>query len=93
MVQSPPEVSTSEEPEWLQAEFLAPPPMEEDSVARQVTSSSSLARNEVVRENTTEMAGNGTTHFEEVKKYALSNPVVSEVQRLFKAEIKDIQPK
>jgi len=68
------------------------------------SSSPPLARNDVVRENTSstmsvnaaqtsDSSQGGTTRQETVAKKAKSDPVVQEVVRMFKAEIKDIQLK
>ncbi len=67
-------------------------------------SSPPLARNDVVRENTSstmsvnaartsDSSQGGTTRQETVAKKAKGDPVVQEVVRMFKAEIKDIQLK
>ncbi|GCE17020.1 hypothetical protein KDK_08200 [Dictyobacter kobayashii] len=52
-----------------------------------------LARSEVVRENTTRTSANNGTRLQSIRQHAESNPVVTEVIRMFKAEIKEIQPK
>jgi DNA polymerase-3 subunit gamma/tau len=55
-----------------------------------------LARNVAMRENTskrTETVPGSGTRRETIEKQARSNPVVLEAVRLFKAEIKEIQPK
>ncbi|HTI15898.1 MAG TPA: DNA polymerase III subunit gamma/tau [Dictyobacter sp.] len=52
-----------------------------------------LARKAVVRENTTVEPEKIGTRLQALEKYAKSDPVVKEVVRMFKAEIKDIQPK
>ncbi len=56
-----------------------------------------LARKAVVRENTTkaapETSEKGETRQQLIEHHAKSDPVVQEVMRVFKAEIKSIQPK
>ena len=53
-----------------------------------------LAKTNTVRENTTKRAGESRqTQQESLKQKAVSDPVVQEVVRLFKAEIKDIHQK
>jgi hypothetical protein len=57
-----------------------------------------LAKTNTVRENTTKRAVSSAgesrqTHQESLKQKAVSDPVVQEVVRLFKAEIKDIHQK
>ncbi len=53
-----------------------------------------LARKAVVRENIESVSSaKGETRQQTIEKKAKSDPVVKEVMRLFKAEIKDIQPK
>ncbi|GCF10865.1 DNA polymerase III subunit gamma/tau [Dictyobacter arantiisoli] len=54
---------------------------------------SPLARNDAVSENMRVPSENRETRLEIIKKHAESNPVVSEVIRMFRAEIQDIQPK
>jgi DNA polymerase III subunit gamma/tau len=88
-----PEPQLIQEPEWLQDEFSAASIPVSESFVDQVSSSPTLARNAVVRENTTETPIVSETRLEMIKKHATSNPVVSEVMRIFKAEINDIQPK
>jgi hypothetical protein len=52
-----------------------------------------LARNEPVRENTKATPESRETRYQSIKKHAEGNPVVTEVIRMFKAEINDIRPK
>lgn len=64
------------------------------STAKSVQSDRALARNGTVSENTTMSAReNHETRQQTVEKKAKSDPVVKEVIRLFKAELKDIQLK
>lgn len=52
-----------------------------------------LARKESVRENTKATPERGETRYQSMKQHAENNPVVTEVIRMFKAEINDIRPK
>ena len=52
-----------------------------------------LARKEFVRENTKATPERGETRYQSIKQHAETNPVVTEVIRMFKAEINDIRPK
>jgi DNA polymerase III subunit gamma/tau len=52
-----------------------------------------LARKESVRENTKATPEQGETRYQSMKQHAENNPVVTEVIRMFKAEINDIRPK
>ncbi|GLV56679.1 DNA polymerase III subunit gamma/tau [Dictyobacter sp. S3.2.2.5] len=52
-----------------------------------------LARSEAVRENTIQAPANNGSRLHNIKQHAESNPVVTEVIRMFKAEIKEIHPK
>ncbi|GHO86245.1 DNA polymerase III subunit gamma/tau [Dictyobacter formicarum] len=85
------------EPEMQQtvaARPAPPPPPQATAPAEPVkTSAPPLARSEAVRENTTKTPANNGTHLHSIKQHAESNPVVTEVIRMFKAEIKEIHPK
>jgi DNA polymerase III subunit gamma/tau len=52
-----------------------------------------LARNEPMRENTKTTPDSRETRYQSIKEHAEGNPVVTEVIRMFKAEINDIRPK
>ncbi|GER86381.1 hypothetical protein KDW_05430 [Dictyobacter vulcani] len=63
------------------------------NVAPPTPMESPLARSEVVRENTTIASANNGTRLQSMREHAESHPVVSELVRTFKAQIKDIHPK
>ena len=98
---SSPEKSTPSKPSERVEE---PRRKQEDSTSTTKTpmahqDSSSLARNHLMRENTTTMGAvvgavktNETQH-EYIKKKATGDPVVRKVVEMFKAEIKEIRPK
>jgi len=85
------ETDLLQEPDWLRSELSSMPPVE--NIANQVSSSSPLARNGGVSENTTGTTVNRSTRLGSMQKDVERNPVVSEVMRIFKAKINDVQPK
>jgi hypothetical protein len=58
-----------------------------------ISTTQPLARKESVSENTKATPERGETRYQSMKQHAENNPVVTEVIRMFKAEINDIRPK
>ena len=78
---------------------MRPPvaPRQEPAATRTVVANSQpdipLARKSVVRENTTTVASPmGETRQQSIEQKVKNDPVIKELMRMFKAEIKDIQP-
>jgi DNA polymerase-3 subunit gamma/tau len=98
----------SEPPPALPSPSLSPPLASADPGARApaspavqqsvpeekaISTTQPLARKESVRENTKATPERGETRYQSMKQHAENNPVVTEVIRMFKAEINDIRPK
>jgi hypothetical protein len=80
---SPPSSAKQREPEMLQQQESKADVAEEKKFP--------LARTQVMRENTTKVVTEiGESHQEMIRQNAKSDPVVQEVVRMFKANIKDI---
>lgn len=89
LVSPPPVPVQPREPTVRPAQAVAP--VEKTDLP--VAAGPPLARSGVVRENTNMTPAPNETHLDSIKKHAESNPVVTELVRMFKAEIKDIHPK
>ncbi|GCE24987.1 hypothetical protein KDA_04710 [Dictyobacter alpinus] len=70
-----------------------PTPQASASMEPLAPASPPLARSEVVRENVSITPVNSGTRLQSMREHAESNPVVAELIRTFKAQVKDIHPK
>ena len=96
VVSEPPPSEPSQAPPLISnAPRQSAPPVAQQAVPEEkaMLTAQPLARNESVRENTKATPDSRETRYQSIKKHAESNPVVTEVIRMFKAEINDIRPK